>query len=100
MFAKVITDRERYENAPPWWYGVAYQRWETREVVCVVIPFNFLVGWVVDDVYPFLRHGPRRPKSATNDAYDRGFKDGLKEGQGICRESVDTALAEMKKIKW
>jgi hypothetical protein len=40
----------------PKWYGVAYNRYATQEVVMALIPLNLLIRWA-RDVWIFCKHG-------------------------------------------
>lgn len=62
---------------PPW-YGVAWEDWMRREVVCLPYGVN-VVAQLVRAVYFSIKHGGRHMRSNVRAAYDDGYKQALKD---------------------
>ena len=71
LFVRRVPPRE----IVPKGYGIAYLDRKKREAVCVLLPFNWLVGWWRNAVYK-LRLGP----------HDAQIKDIHDEGQRAYKE--------------
>lgn len=79
------TDRQLLEARVPWYLGRAYRQYDMRATVFAVIGVNFLIGWWIDRVYPFLRRGvaQKRQEAALGivqkEVWNHGYAVGLED---------------------
>ena len=71
---KVIGEGEYY---PPF-YGAAYLRYETLQVICYPVPINLIVR-VFKSIYAFLRRGGTMIRWHPREAYEQGYQDGYRK---------------------
>ena len=83
--------------ALPWYYGRAYRRYDRRDTVCAIIPFNLVIGAWVDRILPFMRRGwmNERLHMADNEGYERGYHLGLLVGKDVAKREIQEAIDKL-----
>ena len=79
---RIIDDRDLMGAKFPMWYGFAYRKFEVRQTVVAIIPFNLFIRWAYQvywRVYSWLKSDGWRDKLDT--AYWKGFNDGAEDRQ-------------------
>lgn len=66
----------------PRWYGVAWDEWHRREVVCLPLGVN-LVAQILRSAYCSIKHGNRAMRANPRAAYDQGYDQALKDVQAV-----------------
>lgn len=104
----VYTERACLQGKPSWGFGLAWRRPNTREVVFVLIPLNFVAAWLREAYYR-LRQGPRdRLRRAileererdTEDGFSAGYEARRKEGREAGMRTLAALFAKPEEEPW
>lgn len=106
---RIVSDRDiNRGQVIPWYYGYTWRRIDTRDVVLLFIPFNFLVG-VLRQWWLRLMQGPRNRLEASirkamddeeGEAWTLGYRDGQKAGWDTVVQGLQLLTGEeFEKVK-
>lgn len=92
---RYVADRDRMGSAIPWWWGFAWRRYDMREDVLLVIPFNWVAG-TLRQWWIRLCEGPRNKveeeiRKQLEDSRDLNNNLGYKDG-------YDAAWAHVRRM--
>ena len=91
-----IVDEDFKRMRPPSWYGFAYRRWDTRETVLAVIPFNLVVRYAVKAYWILYRFAKY---SGWDDKVSKAYWDGYSDGYDSMGKAYDALRKRIRELE-